>query len=281
MKPILSIIMPVYNVDSEFLHESIDSVLNQTFGEYEFLIIDDGSTNGCIDIIKTYSDKRINIILNHHNFIDSLNKGVNEANGKYIVRMDADDIMLPNRLQEQFDFMESHPEIDVCGSWAEIFGSGQGTIRTHTEHGQIVSSMLLYNPVVHPSVMIHRKVWEPMAEAFYPYGYPCAEDYKLWTNLAVKGFRFANIPAVLLKYRCSNSQVTSSRHKEMHHSTLRIRMEYAQEVMEKIINEKEQYSGLFEQLIELYNNDLIEVESLSGIIYQIYSYTLKIEQAII
>ncbi len=271
MKPALSIIMPVYNVKTEYLRDSIISVLNQTFENYEFLIIDDGSTDNCIDITKAYSDKRIRIISNHHDFIDSLNKGLKSAMGKYIVRMDADDIMLYNRLQVQYDFMESHPEIDICGSWAETFGESQGIIRTYTEHKQIVSSMLLYNPMIHPSIMMRRKVWEVTGKNLYPYGYPCAEDYKLWTNLADKGFCFANIPEVLLKYRRSGEQVTSRKYKEMLHSTLNIRLEYSQQVMEKITGDEELYTEFFNQLIELYNNELVDIENLSNIIYRIYT----------
>jgi len=100
--PILSIVMSVYNVPLEYLKESIDSTLNQTFGNFELIIIDDGSTETeGIDLIKSYKDSRIRLITNPHNFIDSLNHGIAESKGKYIARMDGDDIMLPHRLQAQ------------------------------------------------------------------------------------------------------------------------------------------------------------------------------------
>jgi len=155
--PVISIVMSTYNTPLEYLKESVESVLKQTFTDFEFLIINDGSTEtGGIEWLKTIQDERILLIRNQHDFIDSLNKGIKKSRGEYIARMDADDIMMPNRLQVQYDFMEEHPEIDICGSWMETFGNRSDTIRQHTKHKEIVASLLLYNSMSHPSVMLRK-----------------------------------------------------------------------------------------------------------------------------
>jgi hypothetical protein len=166
--PVISVVMPVYNVPVEYLKESIESILNQTFEDFELLIIDDGSTETeGIDFIKTYQDPRISLIHNHHNFIDSLNKGILESKGKYIARMDADDIMLTQRLQVQYDFMEANPNIDICGSWIEVFGNKTNIIKTYTEHKQIVALMLLANSMAHPAVILRRSSVCPAGKLLY------------------------------------------------------------------------------------------------------------------
>jgi len=110
----ISVCMPMYNA-SRYLRECIDSVLGQTFHDFEFLIVDDGSTDDSVEIVESYTDPRIRLIRREHDYIASLNCLIDEARGEYIARMDADDVMLPNRLQLQFDYMESHPLIAIIG----------------------------------------------------------------------------------------------------------------------------------------------------------------------
>ena len=268
--PIISIVMPVYNAPTDYLQESIDSVLNQTFGDFEFLIIDDGSTETeGIDFIKTYQDPRIRLITNSHNFIDSLNSDIAESKGKYIARMDADDIMLPNRLQKQYDFMEKNTAIDVCGSWIELFGDSKNTIRFPTEHQEIVSSLLLQNTMAHPAVMLRQSSVCKEGSALYRHGYDCAEDYKLWTELAVKGLRFANIPEMLLKHRKSDGQVTTVKRKEMIQSGLKIRLEYADEMIDKMIAKEGRYAGLFNEMTRLCNEQVIPANAFINMVYNL------------
>jgi glycosyltransferase involved in cell wall biosynthesis len=109
----------MYNA-SRYLRECIDSVLGQTFHDFEFLIVDDGSTDDSVEIVESYADPRIRLIRREHDYIASLNCLIDEARGEYIARMDADDVMLPHRLQQQFDYMESHPDIDVLGAAAVV-----------------------------------------------------------------------------------------------------------------------------------------------------------------
>ncbi len=250
--PLVSIVMPVYNA-SLYIRDAVDSVFLQSFPDFEFIIVDDGSTDESVSIIKTYNDHRIRLILNEHDFIGSLNTGIKESKGKYIARMDSDDIMLSNRLQVQIDFMDQNPEIAICGSYAESFGSGNGIMQLHTRHNDIISVMLLHNSMIHPSVMMRREIF---INHEYKRDYPCAEDYKLWTDLVMQGLRFANIPEILLKYRISENQVTSTRWLEMMSSTRKIQAEYVEYVMEQIIEVNEKYLGFINELIELSNNEL-------------------------
>jgi glycosyltransferase involved in cell wall biosynthesis len=265
----ISIVMPAYNAEKH-IKESIESVLNQTFGRFELIIVDDGSTDDTLSIIKSYTDSRIAVVENKHDFTGSLNLGIKRTTGSYIARMDADDVMRPNRLQVQYEFMERHPEVDVCGSWIELFETKSGTIQTHTNHKDIVAAMLSYNPMAHPSVMMRKNVFEKQGRALYKKEYPYAEDYKLWTDLAAQGFHFANVPEVLLQYRCSENQVTNSKWEKMHDSSLKIRREYAEQAMRVIIEKDNRYIKFFDRLIELSKEKIMDMEQISNIVYQVY-----------
>ena len=239
-QPLISVLMPMYNA-SAYLRESLESVLNQTFTMFELLVIDDGSTDDSAAIVRSYLDERIRLISNMHDFISSLNKGIDASIGKYIARMDADDVMLPHRLETQFNFMESNSDVDICGSWAACFGESQMILKYDTEHIKIITNMLFANPLAHPTVMMRRSIFEKNAELRYSVDYPYAEDYKLWTELAGKGFRFSNIPNVLLRYRRSNAQVTEQHSDVMLTSSIKIRIEYAEFLMDQIAIKEERY----------------------------------------
>jgi len=266
--PHISLVMPVYNA-SAYLLEAMESILGQTFTNFELLLIDDGSTDNSIEIVKNYHDRRIRLIANTHDFISSLNKGIEAAKGKYIARMDADDIMLPHRLETQFKYMETHTYIDICGSFAEGFGEREFIVLQPVEHVDIISSMLRTNPIIHPTVMIRYCKFR-QSGCLYKYGYPCAEDYKLWTDLSLQGFKFSNIPEPLLRYRISPQQVTRVSENDMLISSVKIGLEYAESVMEKMIEKEEQYVVLFNSLTQLYNNELLGHDALLHTIYSVY-----------
>jgi hypothetical protein len=162
--------------------------------------------------------------------------------------------------------MEDHPEIDVCGSWMEMFGNRNNSYSVQAEHKDIVSSLLLFNTMAHPTVMLRKTSVCKNGKDLYKKGYNCAEDYKLWTDLAMNGLHFANIPEVLLKYRCSDTQVTNIRQKEMMNSGLRIRLEYAEMIIEKIVEKEKQYENFFNELINLLNNRIISVYTFTNTI---------------
>ena len=224
--PEITVLMPVRNGE-RYIKESIDSVLNQTLTDFEFLIIDDGSTDRTVEIIQGYTDKRIRLVRKEHQFIQNLNEGLELASGSYIARMDADDIMHTERLRIQLKRMKKNPDITVCGTWAKIF-SDKGNERkiSHLGYGIIhepVLELLKYNMLLHPSVMIKK---EFLLNHHIEYqNYPCVEDYKLWFDIAKSGGILFVEPQELLMFRRSDTQVTVTKKKEMSLGSIRLRKE--------------------------------------------------------
>ena len=222
--PKVSVIMPVYN-GQDFLSEAIESILDQTFIDFEFIIIDDGSTDNSLNIIKTYNDPRIIIVCNETNLklIPTLNKGLNLAKGQYIARMDADDISLPTRLARQVEFMDARLSIGICGTWVEVFGEGEQSFWRFTDNPDSAKCMLLFGCcIVHPSVIIRRSI---LATGLcYSDLYPHGEDYALWVHMA-HDHEITNMPEVLLKYRKSPSQVSNKYAGQQLETTFKIQRE--------------------------------------------------------
>lgn len=224
--PEITVLMPVRNGE-RYIKESIDSVLNQTLTDFEFLIIDDGSTDRTVEIIQGYTDKRIRLVRKEHQFIQNLNEGLELASGSYIARMDADDIMHTERLRIQLKRMKKNPDITVCGTWAKIF-SDKGNERkiSHLGYGIIhepVLELLKYNMLLHPSVMIKK---EFLLNHHIEYqNYPCVEDYKLWFDIAKAGGILFVEPQELLMFRRSDTQVTVTKKEEMSLGSIRLRKE--------------------------------------------------------
>lgn len=197
----VSVLMSVYN-GQKYLREAIDSILVQTFTNFEFLIIDDCSTDDTPQIINSYRDRRIRYIRNESNLglAAALNRGLDSARGEYIARMDADDVSLPDRLARQVDFMDNHPETGVCGSWVKTTGELRGRIwRYPVDPDSIVCGLLFEPPLAHPSVMMRRQLFRQNGLYYDPL-FKRAQDYDLWVR-ASEVLSFANIDEVLLFYR--------------------------------------------------------------------------------
>jgi len=205
--PMISVVMPVYN-GKKYLNEAIDSILNQSYTDFEFIILNDGSTDQTEDIILSYDDPRIVYVKNEENLqiVKTLNKGIALAKGKYIARMDADDISFPDRFEKQITFLNKNPHIDILGTWFETFGKKKYIQKLPTDHEQIKSALLLYTPLAHPTVFIKSEV---IKKYHYPENYPKSEDCALWIQLINRVY-FSNIPEVLLLYRLHNNQTSSS-----------------------------------------------------------------------
>ncbi|WP_315578925.1 glycosyltransferase family 2 protein [Hoylesella oralis] len=188
--PAISVVMPVYNAE-QYIKESIESIINQSFTDFECIIVDDGSDDHTPDIINTIVDERIILIASSHDFVKSLNKGVSAARGKYIARMDADDIMHPDRLRIQYEIMETEPSITVCSTWMRLFGKDVSPGRISQSICGLVEYPLLAflqgNFVFHPTTMI-RKSFLDENTLLYEH-YPYAEDLKLWKEIALRGGR--------------------------------------------------------------------------------------------
>ncbi|MDF2455961.1 MAG: glycosyltransferase, family 2 [Cytophagaceae bacterium] len=199
--PLLSVIMPVYNAE-KYVYEAIDSILKQTFADFEFLIFDDSSTDSSREIILSFKDPRIRFFASDSNtgYVKHLNDGIKEARGQYIARMDADDVADPDRFAEQVYYLHQHQQAGACGCWIEFTGSKKGVLEYPVEHKDIITQLLLFgNAMAHPAVMLRKSVLIDH-QLSYEAALAPAEDYELWNRLAHVS-ALHNLPKVLLKYR--------------------------------------------------------------------------------
>lgn len=205
--PKVSVILPVYNCD-QYIFETIQSVLNQTFADFELLIVDDCSTDKTVAIIKQFDDDRIQLILKEKNtgYTDSLNYAVSIAKGQYIARMDGDDICVSTRFEKQVAFLDANPTIILCGSAIQIIGT-DAILRHPSNHEAIKVKLCFGTSFYHPSVMGRVEVFQANP---YDKKYEPAEDYDLWTRLVFQG-ELANLEEVLLLYRVHENQVSNER----------------------------------------------------------------------
>lgn len=224
--PLVSVVMPVYNVET-YLREAIESILNQTFSDFEFIIIEDPSTEEITKILEKYAerDKRIRLIHNSRNLglVRSLNKGLKQARGIYIARQDADDISLLDRLEIQVRFLERHPEVGVVGTWIALLDKeGKQTDILRKPHSPffIKWSLLFGNCLAHSSVMMRLSLVEE--NEIYKTEMVFVEDYDLWARLSEKTL-LANLPKVLCLIRL-HEQRTSTQHFELQKKSGRLVM---------------------------------------------------------
>lgn len=201
----ISVLMPVYN-SANFLQSSIDSILNQTFKNFEFLIIDDGSTDNSKEVIERYNDSRIRYIQNnHHGLSKTLNYGLKIAKYDWIARMDADDIAVPNRLSIQVDYLKYKGENNIVSSWYVLFKHNKvsGLIKTPIYNDDITQALLLHNVICHPGVMYNRKI----IIANGGYSDIPVEDYDLWLRIK-NNIEFYIIPKPLILLRENSQSLT-------------------------------------------------------------------------
>ena len=225
--PRVTVLMPAYNCKA-YLAEAIETILGQSYCDFEFLIIDDGSSDGSDTLLSSYArrDRRIVAVFNKANtgLIGALNRGLALARGEYVARMDADDISRSTRLEKQVAFLDSHPNVDVCGCWLQLFGDSDNTVWSYPEDHRTIRCLLLFHSSMpHATVMFRRSVFFDH-HLHYDAGYEHAEDYALWVK-ASEYIRFANIPEVLYLYRRSGDNVTLTRGQEKMATMSRIRRE--------------------------------------------------------
>lgn len=201
--PKISIIMAVYN-GAKYLRVAIDSVLQQSFTEFELIIVDDCSTDSTPTIISSYKDKRIKYLRNIENLgqTPSLNIALTISKGKYIARMDADDIYHPKKLELQFPYMEKHPEIAVCGTEGECIDEN-GDIYSNRSFPEkpidIYFRMFFHSPLNHVSVIMRKSIILSMG--LYDVNYPICADFALWSKLIKNNYQIANLPVALTQFR--------------------------------------------------------------------------------
>lgn len=216
--PRVSVLMPVYNGEP-YLREAIDSILRQTFADFEFLIIDDGSIDGSAAIVESYDDPRIQLARNGRNLglVATLNKGLDLCRGEYIARMDCDDIALPSRLQKQVEYLDKHPNVGLLGTWSKRFHSGENYLfRPPTEDAAIRFHLMFDNVFYHNTVMLRRQLLHEHGLT-YDASYQHAEDYEFWVRCS-KYTKVANLPEVLVLYRFHPDN-TSNRHAALQRET--------------------------------------------------------------
>ena len=215
--PIISVILPVHNAE-KYISTAINSILTQTVTDFELIIINDGSTDDSLDIIKSYQliDTRIRLFSQENKgLVTSLNNGINFAKGVWIARMDADDIALPQRFEKQLQWLEQ-TGADICGSWVQFFGTSDKRILKHPCSDAAIKMNLLFgSPLAHPTVFMKTNL---IKELRYDPNWDKAEDYDLWERADRAGWKMTNIPEVLLLYRQHDAQIstlTSSKQQEL------------------------------------------------------------------
>jgi hypothetical protein len=199
--PKVSVVMSVYNGE-RYLREAMDSILNQTFRDFEFIIIDDASTDGTAGILQGYDDPRIVLLTNANNIglTESLNRGLGSARGKYIARMDADDISLPKRLEKQVAYLDAHPEVGLLGTWAEVIddeGAKLSTLCLPTDTLSIKWFLLFGSCIVHSTAMFRLALARRLG-GYGPFRY--AQDRDLWLRMSQEA-EAVQLPEVLLQCR--------------------------------------------------------------------------------
>lgn len=219
----ISIYMTVYNA-SLYIEECIESALNQSFENFEFIIVDDGSIDDTVYKIEKFRNKKIKLFKNNHDYIQSLNLAIKQSNGKYLAKMDADDIMPKNRLLIQFNYLESHKKIDLIAGGMRLFGDSSGFyIPKITSEIISIKDMLENNIIAHPTVMIRKESLLKLP-VLYEHEYIYAEDYKLWLTMLDFGLKLDNLPDVLNEHRISQQQISNTKRQKQVEITNKIKI---------------------------------------------------------
>lgn len=226
--PQLTVLMPAYNA-ADYISESIESILVQTFKDFIFIILDDASTDNTLEIINRYKrkDKRIKVLKNLSNeYIASCrNILIKNTTTQFIAWQDADDISLPDRLSLQIKYLKNNPSVGIVGGFIEFFDEeGNSSLRKYKEQDQLLRKKIFrYSPVAQPVAMIRRECFDTLG--LYNLKYPPAEDIDMSFRIGTK-YKFGNIQKVLLKYRVTQTSATYRKLRKMELSTLAVRSKY-------------------------------------------------------
>jgi glycosyltransferase involved in cell wall biosynthesis len=212
LDPSVTVLMAVYNGEA-YLREAVESILCQTFTDFEFLIVDDGSSDGTANILASYSDSRLRIVRNTRNIglARSLNTGFHAAKGRYVARLDADDISEVLRLEKQVAFLNAQPDVALLGSWYREVNSGGEVTNEATlpcNHIDLAWELLFYCPFVHSAVMMDRFRVSQLAGP-YNESLSYSMDFELWKRIASQ-WRVANLPEYLVRLRSSPTSMTAT-----------------------------------------------------------------------
>lgn len=223
MFKVISVIMSNYNTSEKYLRESIESILNQSFTDFEFIIVDDCSTNNGKSILESFNDDRIKVIFNEKNLglAASLNKALQISKGEFIARMDSDDISLETRLEKQYKYLKSNPSVGLVASFAQKIGNDKGYIYSMVEEPEKMNVPMFFgNVICHPSVMFRKEVITNN-HLKYNEEFKTGQDYELWSRL-LKTEKVAIIPEVLLSYRIHNNQISNEKKMDQIQNTMKV-----------------------------------------------------------
>jgi glycosyltransferase involved in cell wall biosynthesis len=211
--PAVTVLMAVYN-GADRLPPAVESVLTQVFTDFEFLIVDDGSTDATPDRLAALTDPRVRIVRqDNQGLAVALNTGLRQARGRYIARMDDDDLCRPERLERQVAFMESRPEVAACGTWVLARGGAREQVwRFPVDPDEIRCHLLFHSVLPHPSVMLRHDAVRRF-DLYYDEAFRYAQDYELWQRASAH-VRLANLPEPLLEYRVGSWEGTGKRDKQ-------------------------------------------------------------------
>ena len=244
--PKVSVIMPAYNAEA-YIKEAIDSILGQSFSDLELIVINDCSVDSTETVILGYSDCRILYLKNEKNMgvAATLNRGLEVASGEYIARMDSDDIALPERLTQQVQFLDEHPDYAICGSSLIVFGKNQHDrpFPYPVTDKEIRANMIFNSPFAHPSIMMRAEMLKQCGR-YYDQNYEKAEDFELWYRLLRYGKGY-NFQQPLLRYRHHGKQVRTANAAEQKEAVLRLRNRMVQEMGAGLTDEE---MGVFQAL---------------------------------
>ena len=248
--PKISLIMSVYNGE-DYLAEAIESVLSQSFRDFELIIINDCSKDSTGDILEKYAqqDERVKVHTNEVNLRlpSSLNKAMEFAQGKYIARMDADDICLPDRLERQYDFMEKNPHIALSSCRFMTLKNGviaSGGCGGRNDSESIKALLLVTNPILHPGIIAKADVIKKLG---YDKNFTCTEDMELWTRFVISGYNVEIQPEYLMIYRLHDKQITGTTLERQHREVVAVQRQYCSKLLEPMDSSREDFyiSGVY------------------------------------
>jgi len=238
--PLVSVIIPCFNAE-KFVEDAVHSIMQQSYPNLEVIAIDDCSTDSTLNVLKKLcaEDARIKLLMNEKNLglVSTLNKGIHSAEGKYIARMDADDISHVNRIMLQVNFLEANDDVAMCGGNYILIdeqGTEKGKLRYPPKNEDLKAELLFYCPFCHPSVMMRKKILSETG--LYGEGLVPAEDYELWLRIAEK-FPVENLTDYLLYYRWHGSNASITRKQEKY------------EALSKVVNRHSAYFGPDEKFL--------------------------------
>ena len=242
--PKISLIMSVYNGE-DYLRDAIESVLNQTFRDFELIVINDCSTDKTPEILKQFEelDKRVKVHTNEVNLRlpSSLNKAISVAQGKYIARMDADDICLPHRLEKQYQFMENHPNVALSSCRFMTLKNGvisSGGCGGKCDHESVKALLLVTNPILHPGIIAKADAIRSLG---YDKNFTCTEDMELWTRFVMAGYDVEIMSDYLMIYRLHDKQITETTLEKQHREVIAIQKNYYGTLLERMNSKQEEF----------------------------------------